>query len=300
VRARRLAAAILLLGSCGACAEEVRSEPGARATGLTAPFDPNRPEASGMVLSFADEFDEASISVDGRRLSTRWTDHLWYEKPLPGGTATAQGGVLTLRGNGGYGIATVNERGEGFAQRFGYFEARIQIPCGKGTWPAFWLISNDRVTKSPNLPASELDILEGQGVEPNGYFKTIHRDSARKDREETNKDVFTGDLGVRLCRDFHRYGLYWPPDEDRVTWYFDGQSVGSAAKFDTTDLAPMMMILGNGYGDMIGHNQPDALTPRPSKMLVDYVRTWQFPAQGLHQCIGDCRSVGPRRAPPAR
>lgn len=285
---RSALAAIAAIVAC--CSGGVASELApSRVAESTAAFNPDGPTASGMVLTFADEFDEHSVSTDGRRFGTRWTDHLWYEKPLPPGTTSTARGILTMIGNGGYGIATVNERGEGFSQRFGYFEARIRIPCGKGTWPAFWLISNDRVTKTPALPASELDIIEGQGVVPNGYFVTVHRDSANNGLKSL--DVFTGDLGVGpLCREFHRYGLYWPSDQDKVTWYFNGRPLRSAAKFDTTDLAPMMVVLGNGYGDMIGSNHPDASTPRPSRMEVDYVRVWQFPRQRPEGCIGDCEA----------
>jgi beta-glucanase (GH16 family) len=225
-----------------------------------------------MVLTFHDEFDEDSISREGTGEASCWTDHLWYEQPMPPGRHSVSGGVLHLYAGDGLGIATVNSSGEGFTQRFGYFEARIKLPGGKGTWPAFWAIS--RAHAFEGGAASELDIMEGQGIRSTGYFATLHRDSGSgHDRQNSGNFIKTG---TDLSKDFHRYGALWPPDSDLIVFYFDGKPVGSALKYDTTDQAPMMVILGNVYGDMIGSNQPDETTPHPADMQVDYVRIYQF------------------------
>jgi hypothetical protein len=268
---------LVLLNGCNlaGCSSEIPSTPvAAEASAIrTRSFDANDPAASCMVLTFDDEFADLSVSGDGALDGARWTNHLWYEQPIRSDQYSVADGVLGL-GTGN--LATVNSGGEGFAQKYGYFEARIKVPGGKGTWPAFWLINNDR-TRRPNLPASELDIMEGQGVVKTGYFATLHRDSARAG-DQANSNNFIS-AKVDIARGFHRYGALWSPRLRYIVFYFDWRPVSRARKYDTTDLSPMMLILGNGYGDMIGSNAPDSSTPHPAFMQVDYVRAYQFPDQ---------------------
>ena len=97
-------------------------------------FDANNPTNSGMVLTFDDEFNSLSLSADGVQDGTTWTSHLWYEQP--GVDANVQNGVLNLLSDGqSVNMTTVDSSGQGFTQKYGYFEARIYAPGGTGTWP---------------------------------------------------------------------------------------------------------------------------------------------------------------------
>ena len=59
-----------------------------------------------------------------------------------------------------------------FAQKYGRFEARIQLPTGKGIWPAFWLLGDNFETVDwPDC--GEIDILETIGV-PDTMYSTLH------------------------------------------------------------------------------------------------------------------------------
>src|ERR1700756_69185 len=44
-----------------------------------------------------------------------------------------------------------------FTQKYGRFEARIQLPTGKGIWPAFWLLGDNHET-APWPKCGEIDI----------------------------------------------------------------------------------------------------------------------------------------------
>jgi beta-glucanase (GH16 family) len=148
----------------------------------------------------------------------------------------------------------------------------VKVPRGQGLLPAFYLLSNEHVRRGA-APASEFDILEGKGSAPDELYTTLHRDSAHPgDIQNRHNRTRTG---VDLSQDFHVYGMLWAPDRDHVAFYLDGKRVMDVAKFDTTDDAPVAMILQLILGTWVG--EPDRSTPNPVVMQVDYVRAWQFP-----------------------
>ena len=59
-----------------------------------------------------------------------------------------------------------------FAQAYGRFEARMQLPAGKGIWPAFWLLG-DSIGTVGWPGAGEIDILEAIG-DPSTIYSTLH------------------------------------------------------------------------------------------------------------------------------
>lgn len=278
LRSLHLAAAMALFGTAAACGDEVAvSHQPARAVLQGRSFDARDPASAGMVLTFNDEFDEVSVSEDGPAKRTRWTDHQWWQKPTGMRDLSVRDGVLDMKVTDASGqwdercIASVNGYGRGFVQRFGYFEARIKAPSGQGAWGAFWAMSVDHATR--NAPASELDIAEFQGNHLDRYWGTLHRDSAGRDRLNAhNHEIETE---IDLSQDFHTYGALWRPDSDRITFYVDGKPTIEAAKYDTTDGAPMMVFLNTMTGGW-GGNKPDG-SIHAMHMLVDYVRVWQFP-----------------------
>ena len=54
---------------------------------------------------------------------------------------------------------------------YGYIEARIQLPVGKGTWPAFWMMP----VHFRSWPADgEIDIMEEVGANANYVSSSLH------------------------------------------------------------------------------------------------------------------------------
>src|SRR5579863_1263322 len=134
-------------------------------------FNANNPTASGMVLTFDDEFNSTTWSSDNVANHTLWTDHGINPQPsLNPADLAVSNGVLQIsatnnNGNWTWGsLQTVNSSVQGFSQKFGYFEADIKIPGGDGSWPAWWLLSTQHFTSG--TPASELDIMENAGKTP--------------------------------------------------------------------------------------------------------------------------------------
>lgn len=141
-----------------------------------------------------------------------------------------------------------------FAQTYGYFEMRAELPADKGMFPAFWL-----VPKSGNWPP-ELDIMENvsKGFVSGGSITTDVRDSFRTHFP----DGLTG---------FHSYGLDWKADT--ITWYVDGNAIGSIPT-PASMHEPMFMIVNLAVGgDWAGDPSTDF---QSTTMDVDYVRAYQL------------------------
>ena len=99
---------------------------------------------------------------------------------------------------------------------YGRMEARIKVPGGQGTWPAFWMLATDEVYGG--WPQSgEIDIMEYVGRSPNEVLGTIHygqpwpNNSYNSNRIETEEPV---------ADDFHEFAVEW--EENEIRWFFDG------------------------------------------------------------------------------
>jgi beta-glucanase (GH16 family) len=149
-----------------------------------------------------------------------------------------------------------------FSYLYGYAEARIKLPPGRGMWPAFWLVPADR-----SWPP-EIDIMEWQGVTPKDDIVTIHWGTAKHPRS----DGTTVRTGVDLSGGFHTYALDWQPDA--VTWYFDGKPIKTYDDPAHIPRKPMYVIVNLAIGGWL----PGQLHPHPkdfpATMLVDYVKVW--------------------------
>jgi beta-glucanase (GH16 family) len=245
---------------------------------------------SGYHLVFRDDFNRLDRRV--------WSTHVWYDDPPSpawDGFQTVEGGVLTLRtsrsfllpGGAGWPINTVTSLGSGRAFRFGYFEARMRWTAAQGAWPGFWLLSTRHAT-NPAYPAvnpycarhglsnalclsAELDIFEGQGSDPHGFYGTIHRNSCDcyGVPDAQNRDNYVR-VAPLLGDRWHVYGMLWLPS--RVTWYLDGRPVLRAPVYASTS-QPMFLLLQMWTDGWSG--PPSASTPEVLETQVDYVDVWQ-------------------------
>ena len=73
---------------------------------------------------------------------------------------------------GGQGYTSAKLTTEGRAGwTYGFFEIRAKIPCGRGTWPAIWMMPDE---KAPWPEAGEIDIMEHVGFDPHQVHATLH------------------------------------------------------------------------------------------------------------------------------
>jgi beta-glucanase (GH16 family) len=260
------------------------SRPDVLRTSLATAAEPVGP-AGSWSLVFADEFDGASL--DG----ARWHTCFWWatttcsiesngelevytadEVSLAGGAAhlraerrdrVAWNGT-TYHYTSGM-VMTGGRKGvkpPGFTFTYGYAEARVRVPRGKGLWPAFWLLPASYTSRP------EIDVMEILGDSTDVQHMNFHYVR----RDGTRGDAGLAWRGPDFSTGWHTFGVDWRPDA--LVWYVDGVE---RWRFSDTSVIPSqpMYLLANLAVGGTWPGSPDASTVFPSTYDVDYVRVWK-------------------------
>ncbi|MGW7265878.1 glycoside hydrolase family 16 protein [Streptomyces sp. NPDC054842] len=150
----------------------------------------------------------------------------------------------------------------------GRVEIRAKIPTGRGLLPAIWMLGNNGV----EWPGQgEIDICEVVGGEPRTVYGTAHGPTYFN--EDGIGDSTT--LPADASKAFHTYAV--DKQRHRITWSVDGEPYFTLtpsklpAPRDWVFEQDMHLLLNVAVGgDWPG--PPDASTPSPATMTVDYVR----------------------------
>lgn len=257
-------------------------------------------DRSTLSLSFEDGFDSLDLwdGVSGTWDSNYWwgaengtslsgnNELQWYIDHDFGPTRSAdpfslEDGVLTITAASaedeirplidGYAYTSgMLTSYESFAQTYGYFEVRADLPEARGLWPAFWMLPADG-----SWPP-ELDIIETIGQQPNRLILTAHSNASGS---QTSSGAT---VPVPSTAGFHDYGVLWDPEH--IVWYFDGVEV---ARSETpSDMhQPMYLVMNLGVGGIAG--EPVLTQGTLGEMKVDHLRAYaldgliQAPQPGL-------------------
>ncbi|MDE6741101.1 MAG: family 16 glycosylhydrolase [Muribaculaceae bacterium] len=204
-----------------------------------------------------------SKEVDGKR-TLEVKDGFLYINCFKGKDGKIYSGRMNARPNTGW--------------LYGYFEARINLPKGKGTWPAFWMMpSNVDWTKNPWPYCGEIDIMEEVGANPNYVSSSLHTGNYNhtKGTQKTHEMYCAGAEG-----EFHVYACEWT--EEEIITYVDGKVQLRATKasmgadhdswpFHYAFYPILNLAWGGDWGGYKGVDE-NAL---PVSMIVDYVRIFQ-------------------------
>ena len=189
-------------------------------------------------------------------------------------TSYVQGGALHIvaRKDGGQVISARMNSRESWL--YGYVEAKIRLPKGKGTWPAFWMMPDDF---SKGWPAcGEIDIMEEVGTHANYTSSSIHCESYNhvKNTQKTAERLTAG-----AEDEYHVYALEWT--EDYIKTFVDGEPLltfnnDKAGRDSTWPFNKKFYIILNlaWGGDWGGMNGVDE-SALPCTMQVDYVRVYK-------------------------
>ncbi len=160
-------------------------------------------------------------------------------------------------------LSSVDAHENGFSQAKGYFEARMKMPPGPGTWPAFWLVSH----KDPKYHG-EIDVVEYYGHGTDWYQVNVHAWPKSTEQKQQGQIATITVPRNSLVQAFHTYGV---EITDRETiFYLDRREV--ARQPATPGSTQPMSILVNLA---LGSGWPIDKTPNPSVLAVDYVKAFQ-------------------------
>ncbi len=156
--------------------------------------------------------------------------------------------------------------------RYGRMEARIKVPPGRGTWPAFWMLPTDEVYGG--WPQSgEIDIMEYVGRDPAEAFGTIHYGDPKPN------NAFQGEvfelLEGEFHEDFHVFAIEWKADE--IRWFIDDmlystKRPSNLGSFNWPFDQDFHFLLNLAIGGDLGGTVDNSIFP--ATMEVDYVRVY--------------------------
>ena len=237
----------------------------------------------GYKLVWQDEFDKGS-----ELNANDWTHEVknsgWVNNELQNyvNHKTPGGSLVTEVRGGKLRITALKENGKVYSGRvyakvkegwkYGYIEASIKLPKGKGTWPAFWMMP----VNFTSWPADgEIDIMEEVGYHPDYVSSSLHANA----HVHSNGTQITHEMYCAGAEgEFHTYAILWT--HENITTYVDGKV---QLTYDNRGLGrddwpyddPFYVIFNLAWGGDWGGAQgvdPDAL---PVTMEVDYIRVFQ-------------------------
>jgi beta-glucanase (GH16 family)/glycosyltransferase involved in cell wall biosynthesis len=233
--------------------------------------------------TFTEDFNTLSVSPRGEN-GSRWIAHTpWngdfgdaaFADPQPDFPFRVHDGILEIEARKGADgkwqsglLASATPSTAGFAQRYGYFEMRAELPPGPGVWPGFWLNANQ--PHDDREPGVEIDVIEYYGQFPDGYHSAVHVWDKADPKQSREQDHVTSVPSGSLTSGFHTFGVDVEPDW--ITFYLDRRETWRVAT--PKELHDPLMVL---VDLALGSGWPIDRTPNPSVMKVDYVHVFAPP-----------------------
>ena len=240
---------------------------------------------AGYSLVWADEFDTDGLpdpskwAYDTGMNKAGWHNHeLQYYAGPRAENAVVKGGRLVISAHkeslsyasdwGGQRYTSARLITQGLRDwTYGFFEIRAKLPCGKGTWPAIWMLNNQGAWPA----GGELDIMEHVGREPGRVFSTVHTAAGSGSHGSGAATQMPN-----ACDAFHNYQMHWTAERVRFgidgVMHFEYKNSGTGTDRWPFD-APQFLILNIAVGGDFGGDVDDRIFP--VTMEVDHVRVYQ-------------------------
>jgi len=161
---------------------------------------------------------------------------------------------------------------------YGRVEARIKMPQGVGTWPAFWMLGGDSIDGVPWPECGEIDIMEFRGDIPDRSTSAIHGPT-------TPKGSGLGAAFMNydsLSNDFHTYAIEWK--KNSISFIVDGRVTGTFSSADTGTRGwvynqEFFLILNLAMGGTYAGEYIDP-TLNQAQVSFDYIRFYSINGVG--------------------
>jgi len=238
---------------------------------------------SGYSLVYADEFDGTTLDLNKWNIQVGYAANQEKEYYTDGtNNIRVENGNLIISAkkenyvaDRNYSSGRIYSKSKGFI-KYGKVEARISVPSGAGTWPAFWMMPQSSVYGS--WPKSgEIDIMEHIGSNPTMTSHAVH--TALKNGSIGN-NWFAKVYQPNMENNFHFYSIQW--DQDQILFFIDNVQTGTLYRnfTDTSTGWPFdqyfYVILNLAIGGTMGGTVDDNIFNNPVEMMVDYVHLYQL------------------------
>lgn len=258
------------------------------------------PPTSPWKLVWNDEFDAAELDP------AKWHINVWPARKVNDEDQAYTSRAKNLRVEDGHLLVEAHKEDyEGAAYtsgrifsrgtfEYGRFEIRAQLPRGKGTWPAIWMLPADPFKYATKCKAGddwqgsstcdawpnsgEIDIMEHVGYQMGHVHGTVHNESYYWVKWEQRKGRILVDDAADA---FHTYAMEWTPERIDVfvddTLYFtyvNEKSGWNSWPYDQPFQLILNVAVGGAWG-RAGGGIDDAVFPQ--RMVVDYVRVYAQP-----------------------
>ncbi len=162
--------------------------------------------------------------------------------------------------------------------KYGRIEARIKMPKGQGSWPAFWMLG-EKIGEIVWPQCGEIDIIEVGDIK-NELVASLHGPGYSGDNPLTNRLL----VEDNLSDEFHVYAINWLPGS--VEWFFDGRLISTKTQADATQTQsewvfdqPYFILLNLAMG---GGFVPGGIDPNldAAELTIDYIRHYSINGVG--------------------
>jgi beta-glucanase (GH16 family) len=227
----------------------------------------------GWNLVWSDEFNGPSVNTSNWSFQTGcsgWGNAEW-EDYTNGANTSFENGVLVIEARmkpgaalGACGMTSTRMNTSGKRSfQYGKMEARIAIPMGQGTWPAFWMMGNVGTWPSNG----EIDIMEHINSTSDNVG-TLHWNN--------NGHQSSGaSVNVSNMTSYHVYGIEW--DASQIKFYVDGNYYNTINISSVPQPAfhqPSYFLLNLAIGGA-WPGYPTSTSIMPARYYIDYVRVYQ-------------------------
>ena len=269
--------------------------------------------AKGLVLTYADDFEQKDLSISSRGKGTRYTAH----KPPYGDFSgwrfshpddfkgahdpfhqvdsylrirAEKTGKDRRTGQGTGIISSVNYDREGFyLQAPFYVECKFIAQSAPGTWPAFWTLTefNKDTSQKNKIPTDELDICELYGGVGKGnpnhpsyslvthFWRQTGPDGKKKKGIMARPPIM--ELGGKnyWSTTFHRYGVLVTKTD--TVYYFDDHEVKRHPSGPLSASKRHYFMANLAIGGISGWRIDLRRYNNGSDMYIDYIRAYGAP-----------------------